>query len=29
MDAFYISILGLLGVVPLGAIRLSHHPAAH
>ena len=29
MGALYISIPGLLGVVLLGALRLSHHPAAH
>ena len=29
MGTLYISLLGLKDVVPLAAIRLSHHPAAH
>ena len=29
MGALYISILGLSGIVLLGAVYLPHHPAAH
>ena len=29
VGTLYISILGLLGIVPLAAVYLPHRPAAH